>query len=159
MILLRDLLLVHVHLRAAFSCEAFFFNTWQSQLKKASRVVFWLVLTTVERCFYQRCKSAMTYPISQMRRDYFLAREIRKKVNLVSELPSGKIEGETVWVAVRRVLERCTARRQVVRCYCQGKTLLLCEDYLIVDPAEMSVVWCYPRMMICWLSNDMERPT
>ena len=27
----------------------------------------------------------MTYPISQMRRDYFLAREIRKKVNLLSE--------------------------------------------------------------------------
>ena len=29
----------------------------------------------------------MTYPISQMRRDYFLAREIRKKVNLASESP------------------------------------------------------------------------
>ena len=27
----------------------------------------------------------MTYPISQMRPDYFLAREIRKKVNLLSE--------------------------------------------------------------------------
>ena len=32
------LLMVHVHLRAVLLCEAFFFNTWQSQLKKASLV-------------------------------------------------------------------------------------------------------------------------
>ena len=29
----------------------------------------------------------MTYPISHLRPDYFLAREIRKKVNLASESP------------------------------------------------------------------------
>ena len=41
--------------------------------------------TKIYRGLDQTCKSAMTYPISQMRRDYFLAREIRKKVNLLSE--------------------------------------------------------------------------
>ena len=49
--------------------------------------VLWHLLTTVRWASYQRCKLAMTYPISHLRPDYFLAREIRKKVNLASESP------------------------------------------------------------------------
>ena len=36
----------------------------------------------------------MTYPISHLRPDYFLAREIRKKVNLASESPLVLRSGE-----------------------------------------------------------------
>ena len=53
----------------------------------------------------------MHYPISHLRPDYFLAREIRKKVNLASESPlvirSGVWHPRVLWRAVRVSCELC----------------------------------------------------